>query len=953
MVAALPLLVLSLVLQDNPHESPPLVVAAAVRAVEGDTAEPLRRRWTARLARNRSDSAARLGLAILAGLAYRHTEAESLFTSLAPVTAARGGRYAWYAWLGLGGSYAMRGLPGRAGEAFARAEASGAQDPVVRVRALLGLADALSRTQRDAAADSLMALIAGVMPAGNDLLEAEYRCARAGPPLLPGELEETAEAEAGRMLARRGGDRRLEARCLLGVAKAQYGARWQDSALASSAAAARLAESARDRAGLAAILQWRGYALLTGGDYGGAWHGLHDAATIARESGSLGAGGLAAMYLSSLALRFGDPELALTHAMEAESLLTETGNARTLGSLRAIRGDIARAVGDTALARVIYRDLIARSGRFGGFGAVAPYRGLATMARRRGDWTQAESLLAEAQVKARSQGMQEWDHRLWYDRGTVALGRREDHVAETAFHRFLGGLAPAQQARGYAARVRLAEVAARRGDLDQALAWLTAAADSLDALRLRLDVRALRLQSFQIRDDEADPDLAFASVIAALAVGGRGEPAFALVERRRGRELGDEVIRSLALRRVGDDTLRPARMTPVALPELQQVLGPTTALLSYVTGMGGEPTTVFVVQHDRVSTRILPPVDSLASALGAFASVVEQGDSLPAAAARLGSALLAAPLGELADSIEQLIIVPDGGLYQVPFDALVVGGKLLLERFVTSRLPSATLLVQIRRLPPREGVGLLALGDPIRTRLDDGSMLAALGPVGVLPPLPEARREAREVAGYAPRSLALVGRAASETAFKRLAPGRRVLHFAVHAVVSQQALTRTALVLTSSPEDDGLVSPGELAALRLDPDLVVLSACRSATGVILAGEGVRGLITPFLEGGTRAVVGNIWAIGDRGAHRLMRKLYEGMSLGLAVGPALRRARLEARKEGLAPAVWAGFVLTGDPQVVVPLQPPAVSRGWIAAGIILAACGAWWMRGRLRARVPAA
>jgi CHAT domain-containing protein len=332
-----------------------------------------------------------------------------------------------------------------------------------------------------------------------------------------------------------------------------------------------------------------------------------------------------------------------------------------------------------------------------------------------------------------------------------------------------------------------------------------------------------------------------------------------------------------------------------------------------------------------------------------FTQLVEQGDSAPALAARLGEVLLRPAVATLPAEVTHLVIVPDKGLYRLPFDALIVGsGQTVLERFVTSQLPSATLLVRLRRIPPRQGTALLAFGDPARGAGDDAVIRAALGDIGLLHPLPGARSEARGVARYAPQGIALVGRAATETALKRLAPRQRVLHFAVHAVVNDLALTRTALLLAPSEEDDGIVVPGEVAALRLDADLVVLSACRTASGVMLAGEGVRGLIAPFLEAGTRAVVGSTWEVGDRGARIMMGKLYDGLADGLAVGPALRRARIEARREGLPPRLWAGFVLTGDPGVVLPLRRP---RSFPRLMVLLAAAvigGAWWFWSRSRA-----
>src|SRR4029079_17985556 len=84
--------------------------------------------------------------------------------------------------------------------------------------------------------------------------------------------------------------------------------------------------------------------------------------------------------------------------------------------------------------------------------------------------------------------------------------------------------------------------------------------------------------------------------------------------------------------------------------------------------------------------------------------------------------------------------------------------------------------------------------------------------------------------------------------------GYRVLHFATHALVDERSAARTALALAPGEGEDGFVGPAELASLGLGADLVILSACRTAGGAVIEGEGIQGLTAPLLEGGARAVV---------------------------------------------------------------------------------------------------
>jgi len=226
--------------------------------------------------------------------------------------------------------------------------------------------------------------------------------------------------------------------------------------------------------------------------------------------------------------------------------------------------------------------------------------------------------------------------------------------------------------------------------------------------------------------------------------------------------------------------------------------------------------------------------------------------------------------------------------------------------------------------PPRGGdrpMRLLAFGDPAFAAGGDTT-------AGGYQRLPSSGREARLAASYSPASVVRVREDASEAFLKqaKLDPFR-VVHFATHTLVDEQTAARTALVLSPGGGESGLVGPGELAALHLDADLVVLSSCRSAGGVILQGEGVQGLTAPLLQAGARSVVATQWEVGDRSTVRLIESLYRNLAAGAPVGDALHRAKLEVLHRGAPPQEWAAFVTVGDPAVGVPLRAPP--RRWPA------------------------
>jgi CHAT domain-containing protein len=163
--------------------------------------------------------------------------------------------------------------------------------------------------------------------------------------------------------------------------------------------------------------------------------------------------------------------------------------------------------------------------------------------------------------------------------------------------------------------------------------------------------------------------------------------------------------------------------------------------------------------------------------------------------------------------------------------------------------------------------------------------------------------------------------AASENALKGTdLRNVRVLHFATHALMDDRNMSRSMLVLSRAPGNDGFVGPEELSALNLRDALVVLSGCSTIGGVVLGGEGLRGLTAPLLEAGARAVVATHWAIGDRSVLPFIDRFYAHMAFGRNAATALQRAKLDAIGEGIPASVWAAFSIVGDGSMTVSLRP---------------------------------
>lgn len=432
----------------------------------------------------------------------------------------------------------------------------------------------------------------------------------------------------------------------------------------------------------------------------------------------------------------------------------------------------------------------------------------------------------------------------------------------------------------------------------------------------------------------------------ALAVAPPAEAVGRREEVLRLERRAEELWRGLF---AGSDALMEAWGRQVAgVDEVQAALAPDQALLSFVFAPREAakkiPSYLFVLTSASARVIELEHSPQRDAAIALFEGAVARRDGSEREAARqLHEALLAPGLRELPEGIERLVLVPDGPLHRLPLEALGPGGTEppLGARYIVSRAPSATLWVrwksQAHERPPR----VLSIGDP-RAGSSDGGTAGGAEERDALGPLARAEREARTVAGSARGSVALTGASAREASLKRAdLDDFAVLHFAAHAVVDERAPARSAVLLTADAEEDGRLVPGEVARLSLSGQLVVLSACRTAEGTVLAGEGPMSLARAFLAAGAHAVVGSLWPLSDREAEVMAARLYERLAKGASIGEALTDVRRERIAAGAAVADWSSLVAIGDAdrRPLAGAVPPRSPLVVVAGLVLLAAVGA--------------
>ncbi len=633
----------------------------------------------------------------------------------------------------------------------------------------------------------------------------------------------------------------------------------------------------------------------------------------------------------------GQPERALslyTELLASVQALPPKEQAQLLmnaGVLRRRLGDPAKALDTYRAAQALYRKSAHRDGEI----AVLNNIGI-VQAMDFHDWKSAEATFSNAYELAAKSGDRPLavHARLYrgetFHRAGLRNESKADFEAAAAQAHELGG-----QEEEWKALYGLARIAAAEGDSSRARRLLLQAVMLIEKLRKTAGPSSL-LSGF-LADKRAVYDLLIENT-------GSAEQAFHWMEESRGRALRD----------------RKSAEPVSTLQELAASLTPDTAVLEFWVG----DASAAVIWISRKQTGIKRfPIDSRSKdALESVAQIlsdVHREDWRQAMRPLAWLLLDGIPI--LSDTrIRHLIVVPDGVLARVPFEALPVGNSLLIERYAISYAHAAQLIRKERAHArwrwPWE-TAFTAFADPSQgARATDGIVAARQWP-----PLPEAIREVNAIARLSGGKSILYTQSDARKEWIASAARSPALHFATHGFADLQTPDLSYLLLapaSPSRQYDYLFLKEVYRLPLAGVDLVSLSACETEAGKLAAGEGVEGFSRAFLSAGARAVVTSLWRVGDKAAAELMIRFYRRLWEGEPTAAALREAKLEfVRNPASAhPAYWAAFEVYGNGD----LQLPRVIRWWWIglATAVLAAVGArtaaktvsWWKQSR-RPAVP--
>jgi CHAT domain-containing protein len=255
------------------------------------------------------------------------------------------------------------------------------------------------------------------------------------------------------------------------------------------------------------------------------------------------------------------------------------------------------------------------------------------------------------------------------------------------------------------------------------------------------------------------------------------------------------------------------------------------------------------------------------------------------------------------DPNQRIIFLPQGPLFLVPFAALQDDqGRYLIEQHTLSTAPSIQTLQlthEKAKLTQTNG-SKLVVGDPTMPSLENVQ----------LDNLPGARQEAIDIAKIL-NTQPLLGAQATKAAVVKQMPTAAVIHLATHGLLENvKGDVPGAIVFAASGQDNGLLSASEIFDLKLNADLVVLSACDTGRGAI-TGDGVIGLSRSLIAAGAPSIVVSLWAVNDSSTSLLMSEFYRNLKTNPDKAQALRQATLTTKKNFPNPRDWAAFTLIGE------------------------------------------
>jgi CHAT domain-containing protein/tetratricopeptide (TPR) repeat protein len=425
----------------------------------------------------------------------------------------------------------------------------------------------------------------------------------------------------------------------------------------------------------------------------------------------------------------------------------------------------------------------------------------------------------------------------------------------------------------------------------------------------------------------------------------------------------------------------------------QVIADDQTVLLTY--SLGSEKSYVWAVTRSGIESHELPAEEQIVKAANRVYELLKTNplrgtnNELTVAARELSQIILAPVAGQLTRN--RIIVIPDGVLHYIPFQVLPspVNDESLIVSKEIINAPSASILGELQQEAAQRQTPanlLAAFGDPVfdtnrsetrNTNINGQDVMAAarlrsalhdtdlndgtfdLSKVGRLFYAKHELDRLREVAG----EKALIVSDYSATRERFLSTDLTqyaILHVATHGLFNPKRPEASGLLLTNVGQGEqhlnGFIGLHDIYELRAPVRLVVLSACQTALGKDVRGEGLLGVTRGFMYAGASGVVASLWQVDDEATAELMKVFYENMlQQGMRPSDALRAAQNSIRQQPKwrAPYYWAGFTLQGEYRQTIEPQARGLASVWIAlsvVGFFVVAAGVLWYGYRRSRRI---
>ena len=371
----------------------------------------------------------------------------------------------------------------------------------------------------------------------------------------------------------------------------------------------------------------------------------------------------------------------------------------------------------------------------------------------------------------------------------------------------------------------------------------------------------------------------------------------------------------------------------ISLEQTQkQMLDNKTAFFEY--SIGKKNSYAFVITKKRLKIFPLSSAEKIQTEVKDYLSTINDKDNHDF---RIGYELFRTlVLPGLDDGIEKLIFIPDDILHYLPFETLISRKdkkRWLIEDYRIAYAPSISSLREIIQhdklsdKKPQEDI--IAFGDPSFGFNEEeertGAALKNISPARSFdfPRLKYSGLEIERIAALFKKAKIEIfkRKEATEEKFKKLnLADYKILHFATHCLVDDKNPARSSIVfsLGNNSDEDGFLQMREIFNLRLNSDLVTLSACQTGLGQFIIGEGIEGLSRAFFYAGACSVLISLWAVHDQASSQFMERYYIHLRSSNSIMDSLQKTKLEMiGSDALShPYYWAAFIATGNSDKII-------------------------------------